>query len=281
MINALKKREVSQRPEVYRFQNYRVFLNEFVRFLREYRGLSYRAIASRCQFASPNYLQLIIKSKKNLSEKSAKNTARGLNLDQDESDFFINLVLAEHGTSEQQLEAYDAMRRALAALDRQFIDDKSIHESWLHQVVFETIRLKDFEVRKEYLSKRLGHLASPEELEESLRFLVEKGWIVTGENKQYSQRNVSFKVTNDIRRLDVQRCHLRFLDAARHRFIDDLDKREFQGMTLAIPSSRHKEFVAELRTFMDRIHEKFQDDIDCDEVYRLQLAFYRLTKSIE
>ena len=83
---------------------------------------------------------------------------------------------------------------------------------------------------------------------------------------------------NDVRRINSQQNHLKFFQFVQHRISDELDDREFQGLTFAFRQSRLPELKDKIRGLIREVNEEFADDSDPDQVMRLQLGLFKILK---
>jgi len=184
---------------------------------------------------------------------------RGGGLDGRDRKYFLALVRFEHEAGADKEAIMEELRLYMKEASRKNVRDVNILTSWLHGVVYEMAHTEGFAVTVDSLAKRLGHVASRKELEESLAFLKERKWLVpTGEPDRYRQNDLQFEVSNDVRRIDYQKALLRFLEIAKHRLTDDVSEREFQALTIAVPlakvpviKEKIREFVKELWAELD------------------------------
>jgi len=78
---------------IYNFSDYRDFLKDRYRQLKEADPLfSFRYFSKQAGFGSPNYLKLVMDGKRNLSADAIGKFAKGLRLDNHESEYFRYMV---------------------------------------------------------------------------------------------------------------------------------------------------------------------------------------------
>ncbi|HLB59518.1 MAG TPA: TIGR02147 family protein [Bdellovibrionota bacterium] len=266
-------------PTVFAYTNYRQFLADFTDFKRKSRGLSYRYFSKRAKINCPNYIQLILSKRRNLTLQSAQKVSEGLGLKGYERKFFLSLVRLE-GTKEgiKRLEILDDLKKFAQLGSKKAIKDESIHSSWLHAVIFELAVIKDFVLSTENVSKSLGAVATKKEIEESISFLIEKGYLEETEVRGvYRQKEIEFEPLNDLKNLNLQKSHIRFLELAKDKLNEDVSVREYQGITIAVPKSRFPELKAKIRSFVERLNQEYSG-IPSDAVIRVQCCMFKLTQ---
>ena len=247
----------NQSISVYAYGDYRKFLKEFLEAEAQ-AGRSFRSYAKAAGFSSPNYLQRILTGDRKLTVKSATKVAAAIGLEGNQAKYFIGMIALEDPQSDKD-KVLDTQRRLVKESLRTRVKDISITSHWLHGSVFEMANLQEFDFTLDNLHERLGKIASRQEIQDSMKFLLDRQWLVpTGQGQQHRQNDIRFDVITEVRRIELQRWHLRFLELAKHRINDDLKDRSFHGLTMAIPlakmpliKQRIEQFVTDLRTELD------------------------------
>ncbi len=262
-------------PTIFSYTNYRSFLGDDLA-ARKAKGQSFRQVATACGISSPNFLQQVVSGQRNLTAKMAKKIAVGLELSADEADYLSLLIELEHGK-----ESKEEVRRKLMAVivraQRLPIKDPSIHSSWLHAVLWELAGIQNFVLTPDTVAPRIRGFASKQEIQESLEYLLAKGYLVpTNTENVYSQREVAFEALNDVRRIEVQQCHFRMLEIAKHKINDDLANREFQGLTVAIPAAEMDAVKQRVRDFILSLNSEFSHRNNSDTVIHVHCGAYKL-----
>jgi uncharacterized protein (TIGR02147 family) len=226
---------------------------------------------------------LLIQQKRKFSTEVARKVAKGLGLDNERTTYLLCMAkLLQKPESKKQYALLEEMKKCIDTSKRVKVKDKSIHSNWLHAIVFEMANLADFEMTAPNIQQALRQIARLEEIEETLKFLKQRGYIEkVGPDHRYKQKSISFTPINDVRQIDLQRNHMRFLDLAKHKINEELDRREFQGLTIAIPKRRLPEAKEALRQFIGQFRDEFGSFEDNDTVIRLQTALYHLTEASE
>lgn len=254
---------------IYAFTDLRAYLTEVLRHCTEVRGLSVRAVARACGIKSPGYLTEVAAGRRNMTRVSAVKIAAGLGLDKIETEYFETLLeLASIKDPLAMDSRLEKMRRIIGKAQQVDIKDPSIHDSWLHAAVFELSKTADYTPEVEAIRNRFRVNARADDIAASLRFL---------EGKKLPA-NANFVPINDIRRIDIKKKHLLYLQMAQHRLNDPIDEREFQGLTVAIRCEHFAVLKERVRAFIASVNEEFAADADADEVVRVQLAAFKLTR---
>ncbi len=267
-----------EKISIFSFNNYREYL---ARYLEEHRNLgeSVRALSRRCGISSPNYLQQVILGKRNLTTHFAAKFAEGAKLTPWQTNYLLALVAFEVATSDlARQKALESMWRAANLAERRTISDADLRGNWANPLIWETAKTKFFSENVTNLGLLLRNIVSKEEIEFALNYLRDRGYLATADqnDNKLKAKPIDFKPSNDIRRIDLQRSHSRFLQLAQHRLNDGIADREYQGLTVATRKADFEQIRQRCRDFIQQLNHDFAVDADGDDVIRIQLAVFKL-----
>lgn len=261
-------------PEIARYTSYRAFLRDFFEYKKSLRaGFSYRQFATLVGLKSPNYLQLVIQEKRNLTETTGRRLAEALKLSKNEVQYFEAMIRLENAeTEEGRIKGQKQLHASLKKMLTRFVerDAQEILQKWYHLLVRETINLRDFEPSGTYISKRLQGIISPDEAEQSLSFLLKSGYVVE-KNSGYEQAEPVLDTGVDIfNHSFMQEYHAQTLKAWA-RNIDKLgyEHQELGVLNIPIPKEKLSELQEKIRQFQDEVIGWSQNFKDADELVQL------------
>jgi uncharacterized protein (TIGR02147 family) len=265
---------------IYSYVSYREYLTAYLESCTS-SGESIRSVARRCGISSPNYLQQVRKGARNLTPHFARKLAVAANLNALQTEYLLALVALETARDERTRQAaLDEMRRLILRSERHTLRVEELYSSWVNQVVWETAKTKIFTAVPASLRSVLRNSPSIEEVNHSLDYLRSRGFLTQGNSKgDLVPAPVDFEPSNDVRRVDLQRSHLRFLQLAQHRLHDPLHEREYQGLTMSMRQEDFEKIRQRCREFIAALNSDFAVDADGDEVVRIQLCAFKLTSS--
>jgi uncharacterized protein (TIGR02147 family) len=147
------------------------------------KGYSFRGLAKRAGYSSPNFIKLVIDGQRNLGAASVGRVSNALSLDVDESAYFAELVdFDQADTPGERQDAYDRM----AAMTR-FRNARRIRgelfaylEHWYLPAIREMAALPSFRAEPTWIAEHLVPTISPEEAAEALEILFELGLLIPG-----------------------------------------------------------------------------------------------------
>lgn len=263
-------------PQVLKFTDYRQFMLAAYEFKRSRRsGFTYRRFSQMAGLKSPNFLNMVIKRKRNLSLDLAGPVAKALGLNGVEAQYFIGLVAKDRAKNtadnEQAQRKLQAARRAIVTKKIPAAQMKVLTHWWF-LVIREMLTLPDFEPRGEWISRRLRGLVSCEQAEEALKTLVESGFVCV---KDGAWRACEPTIdTGDTApgdqllqgHIEMMRVWAQLLPALTS------EERELGYLNIPIASSKLPEFKERIRRFQDEIIGWLQEESEPDLI--VQLATY-------
>lgn len=103
----------------------------------------------------------------------------------------------------------------------------------------------------------------------------------TGEPDRYVQAAIQHEVVNDVRRIDEQRARMRFLELAKHRLTDDVDEREFQSVTIAVPLAKIPVIKERIRGFIEDLWAELDGAASPETVVHILACAFKVSSDPE
>lgn len=269
-------------PLIQEFHDYREYLTRFYHHKKSLRaGFSFRQFAALCGLKSPNYLQLVMKGERNLSEEAAHEVASAMKLNASEKAYFLALVRHENAKTDEEVSI--CKRQGLSALKKlvtkQFqTSSDTLLEKWHHLVVRELVLLADFEPSPEYVVKKLRKTLTLKEAQESLDLLTKSGMIKLGP-RGWMLDEVSIDTGDDL-----------FLQAKVQNYHRDVLKFWVQNITtmkpshqelglinIPIDSAKIPELKKRMRQFQDEVIGWLQSEQNPDSIVQLGCYLMQVT----
>ena len=245
-------------PDLKRYSSYRAYLHDFYQFRKSQRsGFSFRLFSQRAGIKSPNYLQLVIQGKRNLSEELAIKVASSMGLKTFERDYFVALVRSESALTPE--ERAGAQKRILIAMRK--IVTKQIPKAqaeilsrWYHLLVRELMLLEDFCADPEWISSRLRGLISSSEAEKSMKLLIQAGFAEMNAQGKYVVKDPVIDTGDSFSEARVLQFHCETLEVWK-RALQEIPRedRELGILNLSIRNEMLPELKAKIRAFQDEI----------------------------
>ena len=279
-------------PVLAEYTDFRVYLRDMYEFKRStegtaFRPYSYSNFSAAADIKSPNYLKLIIEGRRNLSEDMMLKFAKALRLSREETIEFMALV--RYGQATDTVERNQYLKelselRARRELDSGIIDQRAWDKvpDWVGWVLWAMADQKDVTFEPEILQRLFRIKASPSEIKENLRKLMDSGDLATNAEtgevfkpREMIESPQGLPVAL-IRKLQAELIYL----GIESLFRDSPKEREFGGMTMAMTQAEFEQVRFEVR----QLRKKLQKDIAVkrktskgDRVYQLNIQLFPVT----
>lgn len=282
LIRPVQNEKSLVRPEIAKYRDYRLFLQDFYQFKKSHRnGFSFRKFAELAGMKSPNYLQLVIQGKRNLTLDSAQAVSAALRLSKVESSCFVALVRLSLPEEEEMREkAYrDHLASLGAVLKKQIPKEKNeVLEHWHHLVLREVMIYMGSSATLDQISEHLRGILSTEEIERSLELLLRTGFL-KHEADTYVQDQPVVETGDGFGELRIIRAHREILQNwARYLELFPAEERELGVINIPIHSSKIPEFKKRIRQFQNEIVGWLQSEDDPDSVVQLGTYLIPITR---
>ncbi len=252
------------------------------------RSYSYSTFSAAADIKSPNYLKLIIEGRRNLSEDMITRFAKALRLNKPEADEFRALV--RYGQCTEPLERNHFLReladlRARRAFDAGQINQRSWDKvpGWIGWVIYAMAEQSNVAFDADKIQKLFRAKASPDEIRESLKKLLESGELTkhpeTGEivkNRDLVDSPQDLPVAL-IRKLQSELIYL----GIESLFRDSPKDREFGAMTVAMTEEEFQAVRFEIRQLRKRLQKDImvkRASTKGDRVYQLNIQLFPVTE---
>lgn len=275
------------KPDLFAYLDYRRFLKDAFAFLqvREPR-FSYRSFAKAAGYTSPNFLQSVISGKRNLSPANLLGTVRALDLNKQESEFFLSLVgFTQARDFEEKNFHYQRMLRS-----RRYAVSKPIEtgrfeyfHQWYHAAVRELAIHRDFTGDPAWIADRLHPRPTVPQVERSLELLQRLGLIRKEEaSGRWSQSETVISTPAEVASLAAANYHRAMLKLASDAIeAFPQDQRDLRSVTLGIPSSAYPALKRKMEDFWMEILALCESQAGVEEVLQINLQLFPLTKKKE
>lgn len=270
--------------QILQYQDYRRFLQDFYDWKKRTSAFSWRDYSKMCGFISPVFMKQVCEGKSNLGKNATVKVADAFGFVGVERDYFFNLVMyAQAKNDGKKRFAFAEMQSIAKANKVHHIGAESFryYDSWVHPVIRELAPAMPGAMPKE-IAKKCIHEVSAREVKESIDFQVEAGILkLTGES--------TFAQTDKILAGDTQSISLavRSMNRQMANFAIDaidrfsVDERFVSGITMGVSNDAYGKIVEVLRKCREEVQSIILSDDKTEQVLRLNLQLFPLTKKIE
>jgi len=268
--------------DVLEYTNYRQYIADYYAEKKAKSAFTWQVLTRAAGFSSPVYLKYVSEGRFNLSEDAAPRVASAMGLENYELDYFCEMVKFDHAKKDEEKKAIFNKMLAIADIHKVRIiegDSFRYFESWKNPVLRELAPAMPG-AKPLALAKACRPEVTAAEVSESLNFLLKSNFLQKDENGNYVQTEKSITTgPMDVTPLAVRGMHRQMGEFA----LDAIegvsqDERHFSGLTLGVTRSAYDEIVQEIAAFRKKIIAIATRDDETDEVYRLNVQFFPLTK---
>jgi uncharacterized protein (TIGR02147 family) len=269
--------------KIFEYTDFRCFLKEYYLEKKRTTGFfTYRYFAAIAGFASPVFLKLVMDKKSNLSEKSISCLSAAMQLNAAESNYFETLVRFNQSKSfEKKKILFENLRSqchdySVKVLDS---DQYDFYQKWFNAALREL--LPNYKGGRD--AKTIGSLlcppVSPREIKKAIALLKTIGLLSENEDGSFSQTSKLISTGSEIESMAVRDLHLQMSKLATAS-LEKVPKeaRDISGLTLGVSSVSFESIKKELEAFRSRIMALVAQDRNVDQVYRLNLQLFPLSK---
>jgi len=275
---------VNLASNIYNFTDYRDFLKDRYRQLKSADPVfSFRHFSKNAGFGSPNYLKLVMDGKRNLSEEAIGKFAKGLRLDNHESEYFRYMVeynQCENITKKRVYEAKLLYLRELFKVKNLIPELYDYYHDWYHAAIREMCKQAPVKNDPAEIGQSLVPAISPEDTQKSIDLLIKLKFI--------GQTNDNHLVAKEDAEMDkgtlviAQKLHYEQMAelAAQSIYMQGPDTQDFESVTVSLPASKVGELKRKIQELVQTFSASSSHNPE-DSVFQLNIQLFALTRSGE
>lgn len=268
---------------IFGYTDFRSFLKDRLGELKvENAKYSRRYISDRLGISSRNYLRMIIDGKRNISDQLMRKLPSVLDLNRDESTFFIDLVrYGQAKTVEAKNEALENLRRNKRFLEihQLAMDHFDYMSDPLTLALREMVPLKNFREDADWIQSRLSFKAGRKKIESGIAKLERLGMLERDAAGKLALAHMHQATGDQLGSLPLRSYHKNMLKRAAGAMELPTDQRHYGGITMSIPSDSYGEIVERFEAFIDEVRAIVDKGDDPEQVYHLEMSLFPLTKA--
>lgn len=270
--------------DVFHYLDYRKYLADmYTEKKNSDRSFSFRLFAKRAGFASPNFLQLVMQGKRNLSQQGIMKCLQALKLKKAEAEFFENLVRFNQSKTDEERNFYYTRIAASKQYTELKVLEKAQYEyysKWYHAAVREMVLLKTFVPQPAWIAARLQPSITEHEAAESLQLLEQLGLLVR-KNGKLTQQDRYVDSGDEVTSLAVANFHRQMLDRASEAIDTQNPKnRELSAVTFAVSEKRLREAKKMIQDFRKKISQFLSEEDAAEQVCQLNMQLFSLSHGV-
>ena len=265
------------------YSDFRQYMLDYYEERKRRSVFSWREFSKIAGFTSSSYMKVVCDGKSKLSRIGVERTGAAMGLVGFEMEYFRAMVeFGQAVTEEKKKAAYENML-AIAKVHKVRVlegDLFEFYDSWQNPVVRELAPLMPGATPGE-IAKKCYPEISAAEVQQSLNFLTKAGLLKKAGDSSFVQAETSITGTPDATRLALRGMHRQMSKLATPALDLPVEQRNFSGVTMGVSRESYERIVKVLDECRRQIIAIAADDKDIDQVYRLNLQLFPLTKNVK
>lgn len=273
----------SWRPDIFDYLDYRAFLSDYYDAAKKNtRAFSYRYLARRAGFSSPNFIKLVMDGKRNLGDESIGAVATAFDLDTAEAQFFEALVhFDQASTPELKNEAFESISASRRFRTARRIDNDMFEylSHWYYPAIREMAARPDFQADPEWVSGQLWPRVGKAKVSRALDLLFELELLVKDEDGTVSRGDPTLTTGHEVGSLAIGNFHRQMMERAAESITTvDRTHRDISGSTVCIDHATVGEMKRRIHSFRENLLELCDSRGSGTSVYQLNIQLFPLTR---
>jgi uncharacterized protein (TIGR02147 family) len=275
---------MNMKPDIFTFLEYRIFLKAAFEAIKAASPrLSYRTFAKKAGFSSPNFLQMVIQGKRNLSSTYVVTTAKAFKLNRPETEFLQNLVGYDQARSldEKNLFYQKILKNKRYTTVKTL--DKSQYEffsHWYIPVVRELMTHKDFNGESAWIAERIFPRVTAAQVDSARQLLLKLGMIrldaVTG---KWALTDSVVSTESEAAHLAMRNYHMASIQLAHDSLkVFTSIERDVRSVTIGLSESAFGELKTRLEAVWKEVLDFAGTQNQADAVYQVNLQLFPVTR---
>lgn len=265
-------------PEIEYYNCYRKFLFDFYQYKKSINpSFSFRLFSKISKIKSPNYLQLVMQGRRNMTLQTAHHVATGMKLSSYEKKYFISLVAKSLATSDSDIvqAQKDLLIAAKKLCEKKVpLAQKEILLKWHFLIVRELVTLKNFKFDGVWVSQTLRGYISAEEANHALH-LLRTGGFIKFKNGKCVQEDPVLTTGESFNEEVIVNHHAEVLGLWSQKLFEFKDtERELGLLNIPISSKKIPQLQEKIRDFQSEIIGWLKDEENPDRI--VQLGVYMI-----
>lgn len=265
------------------YSDFRQYMLDYYEERKRRSVFSWREFSKIAGFSSSSYMKVVCDGKSKLSRIGVERTGAAMGLVGFEMEYFRAMVeFGQAATEEKKKAAYENML-AIAKVHKVRVlegDLFEFYDFWQNPVVRELAPLMPGATPGEIAKKCYPEMTAAE-VQQSLNFLTKAGLLKKAGDSAFVQAETSITGTPDATRLALRGMHRQMSKLATPALDLPVEQRNFSGVTMGVSRESYERIVKVLDECRRQIIAIAADDKNIDQVYRLNLQLFPLTKNVK
>ena len=267
--------------DVFRYHDYRAFLAAYYEHKKPH-GFSYRAFATAAGLGAPNYLQLVIQGRRNLTAEMARRFAETCGLGPDAADYFVTLVAfnqaADNDERNQHYRKLSGFRRYRRAQKLE-LGEAAYHSRGYLPAIRELALSASFQDDPEWIAERLWPPIKPSEARQALDTLLELGLLERGPDGRLCQATRVVSTGPETQGMHITNYHAEMMQRATAAMtLVPARERDISSLTLCLGSEGIARVKERIQAFRRELLELAESDPRPSQVVQVNFQLFPLSR---
>jgi uncharacterized protein (TIGR02147 family) len=270
--------------DVFRYHDYRRFLGAYYQ-AKKPSGFSYRAFARAARLGAPNYLQLVINGRRNLTPAMASRFAETCGLGKEAARYFVALVAFNQAEPGEQR---NARYRELTAFRRYRQAQKlelahaAYHSTWYLPAIRELVSSPAFREDPAWIGATLRPAIKAAEAQQALDTLLTLGLLSRGADGKLEQRTRLVSTGPETTGMHITNYHAEMMQRATLAMTElPAAERDISSLTLCLGKGGLAELKARIVSFRRELLELAEREPDPRQVVQMNFQLFPLSEATE
>ena len=269
---------------VFEFLDYRKYMQAFYDERKRISAFSWREFSRIAGFSSSNYMKLVCDGKSRLSKVGVEQVAVAMELEGSAKEYFKEMVVFVDSHDEQKKKISFARMQELAKENKVrtlAADAYAYFSNWYNPVLRELAPMNPG-VKPLELSRLCYPELNATDIRKSLDFMVQIGLLQKRGEYHYEQTEKVVTGTPGCIRPTMRPMHKQMAELAVNAVENiPVEERNFSGITMGISRKTFQRISQEVENFRQKIVAIACEDQNGEQVYRMNLQLFPLTKRKE
>ena len=265
------------------YSDFREYMRDYYEERKRRSVFSWREFSKIAGFSSSSYMKVVCDGKSKLSRVGVERTGAAMGLVGFEMEYFRAMVeYGQAATEAKKKAAYEHML-SIAKVHKVRVMEGDLFEfydSWQNPVVRELAPLMPGATPGE-IAKMCYPEVTAADVQKSLNFLTKAGLLKKAGQDAFVLAETSIRGTPDATRLALRGMHRQMSELATPAIDLPVEERNFSGVTMGLSCESYRKIENVLDECRRKIVAIAAEDKNIDQVYRLNLQLFPLSKNVK
>lgn len=271
---------------IFTYTDYRKYLKDYFEYKKKSCSFfSHRYLCNKLGLKSSNFILLVIKGMRNISDDICSKLIDVFQLKDNEAEYFKYLVSFNHAKNNIDKNNYWKKMISLRPKSKNgYVDEAKFkcYDQWYNLAIREIITTMGSNVDYQKLAKLIYPRINAKEAKDSVNLLLELGMIKRNKDNCFEKCDTIIETDPKVNSLAVFNYHKKMASLAEENLVNTKrEERNFSSCTLDVSEDGYKMIIEMINEFRERLMEVCTLDDKLDRVYQLNFQLFPITTKIK